>query len=144
MNRRHIAVFGLGFLFVGACASRRPVLYPNDKLRSVGMATAQRDVDQCMRLADQYLSSGQVMGAAGDVATETAVGGATGAAVGAVGGAVLGNAGRGAAVGAATGATAGLMGSVFGSMRNRQPDAAYSNFVTRCLSERGYDTIGWE
>lgn len=130
---------------VAACAPHRPVLYPNERLRQVGNAAAQREVDQCMQLADQYLSSGtKISSNAGAVATDTAVGGATGAAVGAVGGAVVGNAGTGAAVGAATGATAGLMGSLFGTARNRQPDPTYANFVTRCLHERGYDTIGWE
>jgi len=127
------------------CSARRPVLYPNAKLQTVGRAAAERDIEACMRLASQYLSSGgQIGSTARNVATDTAVGGASGAAVGAVGGAVLGDAGRGAAVGAATGATAGLMGSLFGSMRSREPDPAYANFVTRCLSERGYDTIGWE
>lgn len=131
-------------LLLAGCQSRRPLLYPNDKVQRVGMATAQQDIDRCMRLADQYLSRGRHLGAASEMATDTAVGGATGAAIGAVGGAVVGDAGRGAAVGAATGATAGLMGSLFGSMRNRQPDPTYANFVTRCLSERGYETIGWE
>lgn len=132
-------------LWLGGCGARRPVLYPNAKLQSVGRAAAERDVDACMRLAQEYLSSGGRIGTtARNVATDTAIGGAGGAAVGAVGGAVLGDAGRGAAVGAATGATAGLMNSIFGSMRSREPDPAYANFVARCLSERGYETIGWE
>ncbi len=130
-------------LLVG-CQSRRPLLYPNEKVQRVGMAAAERDIDRCMRLADQYLTRGRRLGDASDIATDTAVGGATGAAIGAVGGAVAGDAGRGATVGAATGATAGLMGSLFGSMRSRQPDPTYANFVTRCLGERGYETIGWE
>lgn len=131
-------------LLLAGCQSRRPLLYPNDKVQRVGMARAQRDIERCMRLADQYLAGGRRLGAASDIATDTAVGGATGAAIGAVGGAVAGDAGRGAAVGAATGATAGLMGSLFGSMRSRGPDPTYANFVTRCLSEDGYETIGWE
>ena len=36
-----------------ACASaQRPVLYPNAHLKNVGDASAQRDIDDCMRLAD--------------------------------------------------------------------------------------------
>ena len=38
---------------LGACAStQRPVLYPNAYLRSVGVAVAQRDIDECLQLAD--------------------------------------------------------------------------------------------
>ena len=38
---------------LAACATtQRPVFYPNAHLKSVGDATAQRDIDQCMLLAD--------------------------------------------------------------------------------------------
>ena len=132
-------------LFVGACAPRRPVLYPNEQVKRVGGDAAERDVDECMRRADEYVSGGaRAQQVARDTAGSTAVGAGTGAAIGAVGGAVTGNAGEGAAIGAATGGTAGLLHGIFGGFESRQPDPVYANFVDRCLRERGYDPIGWK
>ena len=132
-------------LSVGACAPRRPVLYPNDQVRRVGGAVAERDIDECMRRASEYVSGGvRAQQATRDVAGSTAIGAGTGVAIGAVGGAVTGNAGEGAGVGAATGGTAGLLSGIFGAFRSTQPDPVYANFVDRCLRERGYDPIGWK
>jgi OmpA family protein len=132
-------------LGLGACATPRPVVYPNAQYQRVGQAAAERDVDDCMQRAQQFVSSGgHAAGAAGSVATSTAVGAGTGAAIGAVGGAVTGNAGEGAAVGAATGGTAGLLGGLFGASQSRGPDPVFANYVDRCLRERGYDPIGWK
>jgi hypothetical protein len=122
-----------------ACASQRPVLYPNPHLSQVGDAAAQADINDCMQRAQQYVSSGG--GHAADVAKTTGAGAAGGAAIGVVGGAITGNPGEGAAVGAATGATAGLLHSMFSSSG---PDPVYAAFVDRCLRERGYDPIGWK
>jgi outer membrane lipoprotein SlyB len=134
-------------LLVGAaaCAAPRPVLYPNEQVTRVGTAAAEKDIDDCMQRAQQYVSSGGHSGqSARNVGTSTAVGAGTGAAIGAVGGAVAGNAGEGAAVGAATGATAGLLSGLFGIFRSPGPDPVYANFVDRCLRERGYEPIGWK
>jgi outer membrane lipoprotein SlyB len=143
---RRTALWFIPFLLsVGACAPRRPVLYPNEQLNRVGADVAQRDVDECLRRAEEYVSRGargpQVTR---DVAGSTAIGAGTGAAIGAVGGAVTGNAGEGAAVGAATGGTAGLLHGIFGAFQSREPDPVYATFVDRCLRERGYDPIGWK
>lgn len=130
-------------LLAAGCASRRPVLYPNEQYQRVGGAVAQRDIEECMQRAETYVKTGSTAGhVAGQAATESAVGGASGAAIGAVGGAITGNAGEGAAVGAATGATAGLLHSMF-SQSNRA-DPVFSNFVERCLREKGYEPIGWK
>ena len=124
---------------VAGCATQRPVLYPNAKLKRVGNEVAQRDVDDCIRLAEDYgVSSGRgdkvVRGGAGGAA----VGGATGAVAGAIGNRnVVDSAARGAAVGA----TAGAVG---GAVRSDRPSEAYRGFVQRCLRERGYDVIGWQ
>ena len=136
-RRRALAralVLGVGAL---GCAAPRPVLYPNQTLRSVGPEAAQADIDACLRLAREYGSGG---GQAGRVAGETAGSAATGAAVGAVTGAILGAPGTGAAVGAAGAGTAGLLRGIFGE---RGPDEIERRFVERCLRERGYDPIGW-
>jgi len=130
---------------VGGCSARRPVLYPNAQYEKVGDATAQRDIDDCLNRASQYVKSGgqsaQVAERAGGRA---AVGAGVGAASGAVGGAIAGNPGEGAAVGAASGATAGLLSSLFDSMSSKEVDPVYSNFVDRCLRDRGYEPIGWK
>jgi len=128
-----------GLLALGGCASSQsPVLYPNAKLKQVGREQASRDIEECRKLADDYVQST----AAKDVAKGAAVGGAAGAAIGAVGGAVSGRgAGTGAAVGAATGATAG---AVHGAAKQTEPSPVYKRYVDRCLGERGYAVIGWQ
>jgi outer membrane lipoprotein SlyB len=143
---RRTALWVIPFvLSVGACAPRRPVLYPNEQVRRVGGAVAERDIDECMRRASEYVSGGaRGQQVTRDVAGSTAIGAGAGAAIGAVGGAVTGNAGEGAAVGAATGGTAGLLSGIFGAFQSRDPDPVYANFVDRCLRERGYDPIGWK
>ena len=124
-------------LAVSGCGAKKPVLYPNPHLRSVGTEVAELDVDECMELADSDVGNRNVAAESG---TGAAVGGASGAAVGAAGGAVRGNAGRGASVGAATGATAGMLRGLF---RARDPDPVFAQYVTICLQERGYRMIGW-
>ncbi|HVN84661.1 MAG TPA: glycine zipper family protein [Candidatus Binatia bacterium] len=132
-------------LAASGCAAKRPTLYPNEQYNRVGAAAAQRDIDDCMQRADQYVKSGgQDAEAARQVGAHTAVGAGVGAASGAVGGAIAGNAGEGAAVGAATGATAGLLSGLFGVFQSSGPDPVYANFVDRCLREKGYEPIGWK
>lgn len=135
---RSALVFVLFLWTVGGCAGPRPVLYPNEHLKQVGEAQAERDIAECRKLAEQHVSNH-----AGErIAGQTAVGAATGAATGAVGSAVSGgSAGTGAAVGAATGATYGFLRGLFSSTK---PSRTYRNFVNRCLKERGYEPIGWE
>jgi hypothetical protein len=123
-------------LVVG-CASHRPVLYPNQKLNTVGHTTARADIEDCKRIARGIEHSGQ----GGEVAKRTVTGSAVGAAAGAAGGAIWGSAGRGAASGAAGGAAAGLVSGLFATA---EPSAIYKNAVNTCLAERGYRVIGWE
>jgi hypothetical protein len=132
-------------LCLNACGAARPVLYPNAHLKTVGHATAEQDISNCMAEADNYISSGGASEQkARNVGKGTAAGAATGAATGAVGGAIAGNAGQGAAVGAATGATAGFLGTLFGVFGDSGPSPTYQRYVERCLQERGYEPIGWE
>jgi hypothetical protein len=139
IGRSIVAVAVLAGL-AGCAGQPRPILYPNAHLSAVGQAQADEDLADCRRLAETAgasAGSGRGEGAARDAAVGGAIGGATGAA----GGAVLGRPGTGAAVGAATGATANFMRSLF---RGDQPSPAYRNFVDRCLTERGYEPVGWE
>jgi len=133
--------FALCLLISGslvACATPRPVLYPNAELRRAGREQAERDVEECLALAQQDVGGGGSR-AGKRVAARTATGAATGAAVGA---AVGRSAARGAAGGAAGGATHSVLSSLLHPRRN-QPDPVFRNYVDRCLSERGYDVIGW-
>ena len=138
-TRQPMTLVLAGLLALGGCASSQsPVLYPNAKLKQVGREQASRDIEECRKLADDYVQST----AAKDVAKGTAVGGAAGAAIGAVGGAVSGRgAGIGAAIGAATGATAG---AAHGAVKQTEPSPVYKRYVDRCLGERGYEVIGWQ
>lgn len=51
-----------------------------------------------------------------------------------------GNVGEGAAAGAAIGGTAG---AVSGAFRQGEGGSVFRSFVQRCLSERGYEVVGW-
>ncbi len=132
-------------LTVAGCASQRPVLYPNDNLRRVGNSVADGDINDCMRRAEEYVSSG----GRGEKAVEgVVVGGSTsaaiGAAAGAAGGAIVGRAGTAAAIGAAGGGAAGATrGLIHGLVGKQNPSPVYRNFVDRCLREKGYEPIGW-
>ncbi len=127
-------------LAMAGCGSTKPVLYPNEHFKTVGSEAAERDIADCMTLAE---SSGANSSSsdAGQAAATTAGGTAVGAASGAVGGAVVGAAGSGAAIGAASGATAGLLDWLF-SKPKRSP--VFENFVNKCLQDRGYQPIGWK
>jgi hypothetical protein len=125
---------------LAGCSGPSPVLYPNAHFQAVGRAAADRDIEDCRRVAEQAgASSGSGQGEA--AATGTVAGGAVGGAAGAAGGAIVGSAGTGAAIGAASGAAAGLVRSLF---RSKGPSQAYRNVVDRCLRERGYQPAGWD
>jgi outer membrane lipoprotein SlyB len=134
-----VTLFALAsVVLTSACAPQRPALYPNQKLNSVGAAGAQRDIDECIALAQ---SSGVGANKAGKIAGRTATAGAVGGAAGAAAGAVRGHAGRGAAMGAAGGAAGGFMSSL---IKSRELDPVTKRYVDICLQERGYRTLGWQ
>jgi hypothetical protein len=129
---------GLVLLVLAGCATQRPVLYPNAKYKQVGPEIAQRDVDDCIRLAEQH---GVSHSGGEKVARSGAEGAAVGGAAGAGAGAVRGNVGERAATGAAAGAAAA---ATRGAIHSGEPGSVYKGFVQRCLRERGYDVIGWQ
>ena len=137
---RNIFVIACAATVLLGCAAvqQRPVLYPNVKFKQVGEASAQRDVDDCVALAERAgATSGGGSAARGGV-QGAAIGGAA-AAVGSLirGGSVFNNAAAGAAVG-------GTAGAVGGAFRDGEGSPVFRNFVGRCLNERGYDVIGWK
>lgn len=134
MTPRLVVLAGCALLLL-SCASARPIVYPNEKLRASGQVALQADIDACMAEAHEYVRTGHVK----DVAKSTAEGAVVGGAVGAATGAVLGE-GRGAAAGAAGGAAGAFTRGILGS---RQPDAVEKAYVNRCLQKRGYEVLGW-
>jgi len=103
----------------------------------MGPEAAQRDVDECLRLAAE---AGPGAARGREVAGQTAGGAVAGATAGAVTGAISGGPGLGAADGAAGGATAGFLHGLFGS---RGLDAGQRRYVEDCLRQKGYNPIGW-
>ena len=143
MRHRVLSIIG-GSLLLTACSTAHPVLYPNAHLKSVGNDIAEQDIEACRQLAETA-GAEEGSGKAGRVATGTAVGAGVGAASGAVGGAISGAAGRGSIIGTASGAVLGLLTGLFhAAVGPSQPNQAYSNFVNRCLQEKGYEVTGWQ
>jgi outer membrane lipoprotein SlyB len=147
MTKKPVLVFSIvAAVLLAGCAAKRPTLYPNEKLQTVGTAQSQQDIADCETKAQEWVKSGgQNEQLLKEGAKNIAVGTAVGAASGAVGGAIWGNAGSGAAGGAAAGATAGVLGTLFGWMMSKsEPEPVYRAFVERCLADKGYQTIGWQ
>jgi hypothetical protein len=143
MRQGVLSIIG-GSLLLSACSTAHPVLYPNAHLQSVGKDIAQQDIEACRQLAEAA-GAEEGSGTAGRVATGTAVGAGVGAASGAVGGAISGAAGTGSMIGAASGAVWGLLtGMYYAFAGSPQPNQAYTNFVNRCLQEKGYEVTGWQ
>ena len=118
------------------------MLYPNATLQRVGDAQGQAEVNACMsRASTAGLSPTQSTNEVGRRAGE---GAATAGVASAVGALITGRGGEGVvragAVGAAVGGSAGAVSGAFHSDR---PNSTYRSFVQRCLSERGFDVIGW-
>jgi outer membrane lipoprotein SlyB len=134
-----LLTLSLVYLF-GCSGARRPVLYPNSHLQSVGETRMRSDVNQCMRLAEGF---GAPVYGGTDIARDSAVAAAIGGAAAGAWGLARdnGDAGNRALAGAAAGGAAGL---VRGSLRTGEPSGTYRGFVNRCLAERGYDVIGWQ
>lgn len=142
MTFRVVLIIG-GSLLFAACSTAHPVLYPNAHRQSVGKEIAAQDIEACRQLAEAA-GAEEGSGKVGRVATGTAVGAGVGAAGGAVGGAIAGAAGRGSMIGAAVGAVWGLLTGLFSASGPPQPNQAYTNFVNRCLQEKGYEVMGWQ
>lgn len=141
-------VAATALLAIGGCAatgpnssSARPVLYPNATLNRVGAAQGQAEAGACMsRAAAAGLTpvekNNEVARRAGEGAATAGVASAVGALITGRGGDLL----RAGATGAAIGGSAG---AASGAFHNDKPNGTYRHFVQRCLSEKGFDVIGW-
>lgn len=133
-----VALLAVAGLF--GCASAKPVVYGNEKYYQVGRAGADRDIEECTRLADEA-GAAPSAGRAGRTAERAGKGALGGAAAGAVGGAIGGDPGIGAAAGAASGVVWNVL---FGWMEPEQPDDVHKSYVNQCLTDRGYQVAGWK
>ena len=122
---------------VAACAHPRPVLYPDDHFKSVGKEASERDVDECVAKAKEYLKANP----AKPIARRTVRGGVFGAILGTVFGAFTGDYRRAISQGAAVGAASGL---VHGAYEAGSPDEIQRGFTNRCLADKGYSVVGWK
>ena len=122
-------------------SSARPVLYPNAALNRVGAAQGQAEANHCMsRASESGLTPNQQNNEVGRRAGE---GAATAGVASAVGALITGRSSNVLRAGATGAAIGGSAGAVSGAFHNDRPNATYRQFVQRCLSEKGFDVIGW-
>lgn len=120
-----------------ACATTADsVFYPNQTYQTKGKSAAEADEARCEALAKEAGTADGGSGAVGEAAS----GAAGGALVGAAVGGVFGDARTGAEAGAAQGGASGLLSG----LRRQKPDPLTRSFIERCLSEKGYQIIGWK
>ena len=121
--------------------SAKPVLYPNATFTRVGDARAQAEVDGCMARAEQAsLTPAQRSNEVGKRAGEGAAAAGVASAVGAL---ISGRSSEILRAGATGAAIGGSAGAVSGAFNNDKVNPVYRQFVQRCLSEKGFDVIGW-
>lgn len=123
-------------------ASARPVLYPNATLNRVGDAQGRMEANACMSRAQA--SGLSPMQTTNEVGRRAGEGAAITGVASAVGALITGRGGEGMLrAGAAGAAVGGSAGAVSGAFHNDKPNGVYRNFVQRCLSEKGFEVIGW-
>lgn len=126
----------ISFLMISllmGCASS-PVLYPNNKYKSVGEEVADSDIDKCMESSDKFLKSKKAKKILKSAGKGSIVGGVVGAVSGLFSGDVVESLAQGAAIGAAAGGASGAISK----------DQLKEAYVNRCLQRKGYEVIGWE
>ncbi|MFM2112564.1 MAG: hypothetical protein RLZZ271_1224 [Pseudomonadota bacterium] len=125
-------------LAVSGCAtgtrspSAKPVLYPNAKFNQTGEAKARAEAEACQARAKQA-------GLTPDDKNNSVATGVAAAVGTLIGGQNMDRAVRNGAGAAAVGASAGAVNGAF----NDRANPTYRHFVERCLSEKGFEVIGW-
>jgi uncharacterized membrane protein len=129
----HFILFIITLLFISSCASR-PKLYPNSKLKSVGKKISEQEIDSCMQEADEYLESDKYKRVANSAGKGAVAGAIVGGVVGLLTGDVKSAVKEGAIVGGASSAATKAV----------SPDEVKRSYVNKCLSQKGYEVIGWD
>lgn len=114
-----------------------PDYYPNEKFNRSSDAERYSAERQCESMAGEYVEEPDKYR---EVVKKGLVGGVVGAGTGAVGGAIFSEAGRGTGAGAAIG---GIIGVLKGLQEMNENSPTYERFVEHCLSQKGYQVIGW-
>jgi len=128
MRKFPVLAAGVVAVVLAGCAAQRPVLSPNAKYKQAGPETAGRDIDGCMRLAEQ---SGSLRGGGERAVSREARGTVASGSSAAVGAAMYSDSlEERPAAGAAAGSNSG--------------NSPYRDFVQRCLRERGYEVVDWQ
>ena len=138
----------VALVLLAACAAKgpgssgaKPVFYPNANLNRVGEAKAHDEAQACKERAQADGLTPQEQNNA--VAEGAAKGAAVGGVVGVVGAVVRGRGvERAVERGAAGAAVGGSAGAVAGALKDK-PSSTYRHYVQRCLSDKGFDVIGW-
>jgi hypothetical protein len=128
--------------FLAACVVPQPVLRSNKQLHMYGREAAQQEVEACRRKVEETgLNPGVHQSA--NAATGALLGSLLGSAVGASAGIIGGLPGVtiGAAAGGGLGMVVGLAGGTFKPL---VPDPPYTDAVSKCLKEKGYEVTGWQ
>lgn len=114
------------FVFIAGCASEsRPQLYPNEVLKQRGHEVANKDIDECLKEADDYFKTPEGKEAAkGSVGHGTMVGTSVGFGMGSTTG-----------VGVGVGVGSGEYGT--------SPSDVRKAFVNQCLMNKGYQVLSW-
>ncbi len=110
---RALSALGAGVILITGCASQRPVLYPNEHIRRVGGIAADRDIDDCIRRAEESRSAGDAK-AAGEAGTDASA--------------------------RVPSSPAAAISGLFGKP---ELSSIQKVFVNKCLRDKGYDPIGW-
>ncbi len=134
---KNIFIVLLIFL-LGACSSYRPILDKND----APPEQSQKDIDECLQEADEYLQDYKKRKAAKEAGRKAVIGAVVGATTSVLFGRNLKGIIASTAIGAGIGAGVGAL-SVAGEDKVT-PSKIKQNYVSNCLARRGYGVIGWE
>ncbi len=129
------------FCFAVAC-SYKPILDDNWKYNNTSEKNIDLDIEECEKKASKHLDRYKAKRAAKEGVRKGVIGSVFGTITGFIFGgntvSTLTGAGIGAGVGAATGAL-----SVAGEGKVT-PDQIKQRYITKCLSQKGYEVLGWQ
>jgi len=129
---RKIATLTLAVLAVSACAAEQPVVYARGKSPAAG--------HRAIRHCDAQARAAQANGTLPRLLRETAQRVPQNAVLGAGAGAVAGRGLKGAAAGAAAGVVVAFAEASVDGLEN---DSLHVQYMQLCLSELGYQVVGW-
>ncbi len=120
-----------------SCSRPQPVLYPTEFYKTQSPEKVSADIADCQAKAKEFVKQHK-----SEIAAKKTVGGAMfGAFLGVVAGAFTGDYGRAVSQGAAMGAAGG---AASGAIEANTPDGVAMRFADYCLSQKGYQPIGWK